>query len=112
MSKKYKSDLMAAIHEDAKAMYRAGAITKQAMRSFDEKCLIPSKTFTPEEIKALREREKLSQPIFAYYLNVSKTAVSEWERGTKKPSGSALRLLSIVERNGIHPNPHRLTCYE
>jgi len=101
MSKKYKSDLMAAMHEDAEAMYRAGAITKQTMRNFDEKCLIPSKIFTPEEIKALREREKVSQPIFAYYLNVSKTAVSEWERGTKKPSGPALRLLSIVEKNGI-----------
>ena len=101
MPKKYKSDLMAAIHEDAEAMYRAGAITKQTMRKFDEKCVISTKTFTPEEIRALREREKVSQPIFAYYLNVSKTAVSEWERGTKKPSGPALRLLSIIEKNGI-----------
>ena len=101
MTKKYKSDLMAAVHEDAEAMCRAGAITKQTMREFDEKCLIPSKTFTPEEIRALREREKVSQPIFAYYLNVSKTAVSEWERGTKKPSGPALRLLSVIEKNGI-----------
>jgi len=101
MPKKYKSDLMAAMHEDAEAMYRAGAITKQTMRKFDKKCVISSKTFTPEEIKALREREKVSQPIFAYYLNVSKTAVSEWERGTKKPSGPALRLLSVIEKNGI-----------
>ena len=101
MTKKYKSELMAAMHEDAEAMYHAGAITKQTMRNFDEKCLIPSKTFMPEEIRALREREKLSQPVFAHYLNVSKTAVSKWERGTKKPSGPALRLLSVVEKNGI-----------
>ena len=101
MIKRYKSNLMAAIHEDAEAMYHAGAISKQTMRDFDKKCLISSKTFTSEEIRALREREKVSQPVFAYYLNVSKTAVSEWERGTKKPSGPALRLLSVVEKNGI-----------
>ena len=101
MAKRYKSDLLEAMHEDAVAIHRAGAISKQTMRHFDEKCLIPSKTFSPEEIRALREREKVSQPIFAHYLNVSKTAVSEWERGTKKPSGPALRLLSVVEKNGI-----------
>lgn len=56
---------------------------------------------TPEKIRALREREHLSQPVFARYLNVSKNLVSSWERGVKKPGDPALRLLTVVEKNGI-----------
>jgi DNA-binding transcriptional regulator YiaG len=51
------------------------------------------------EIHAIRER--VSQPVFARYLNVSKNLVSDWERGTKRPGGPALRLLSIVRRKGL-----------
>ncbi|EIX1730350.1 helix-turn-helix domain-containing protein, partial [Escherichia coli] len=47
------------------------------------------------------EREHLSQPVFARYLNVSKNLISDWERGVKRPGGAALRLLSVVEKNGI-----------
>ncbi|EGO2315412.1 TPA: helix-turn-helix domain-containing protein, partial [Escherichia coli] len=54
-----------------------------------------------ERIRALREREHLSQPVFARYLNVSKNLISDWERGVKRPGGAALRLLSVVEKNGI-----------
>ena len=39
--------------------------------------------------------------IFARYLNVSKNLVSDGERGTKRPGGPALRLLSIVRRKGL-----------
>jgi putative transcriptional regulator len=55
----------------------------------------------PERIRALREREHLSQPVFALYLNVSKNLISDWERGVKKPGGPALRLLTVVEKSGI-----------
>jgi putative transcriptional regulator len=49
----------------------------------------------------LREREYVSQPIFAAYLNVSRNLVSDWERGKKKPGGPALRLLSIIDKHGL-----------
>ena len=54
-----------------------------------------------EDIRALREREHVSQPVFAAYINVSKNLVSDWERGIKKPGGPALRLLSIVDKQGL-----------
>ena len=38
---------------------------------------------------------------FAMYLNIGKNQVSEWERGIKKPSGAALKLLTIVKNKGI-----------
>jgi putative transcriptional regulator len=57
-------------------------------------------------IKALREREQVSQTVFANYLNVTPNnvtpnLVSNWERGEKRPSGPALKLLSLVEKHGI-----------
>lgn len=100
-AKTYKSYAFAAIHETANDLYEAGVIDKQTMRQFDESCLTPIHEFTAEEIRALREREELSQKVFALYLNVTKESVSQWERGQKKPAGSTLKLLSLVKRKGI-----------
>jgi putative transcriptional regulator len=101
MPRTYKSDLSAAIHETVEGLYEHGLIDKVTMKEFDESCLVPAEKITPEEIKAIREREHLSQPVFARYLNVSKNLVSDWERGIKKPGGPALRLLSIVKHKGL-----------
>ena len=101
MSKKYKSDAMAAIHETMEALYDAGAIGKQTMHHFDETCLTPILPFQPEEIKAIREKEHVSQAVFANYLNVTSSLVSKWERGEKRPSGASLKLLSLVRKNGL-----------
>jgi putative transcriptional regulator len=83
------------------ALHEVGAIDKQTMREFDETCLTPVRALAPEEIRAIREREHLSQPVFARYLNVSKNLVSDWERGVKKPGGPALRLLTVVQKKGL-----------
>lgn len=101
MSKKYKSDAMAAIHETMAALHDSGAIDKQTMRHFDEACLTPIRPLRPKEIKAIREREHVSQTVFATYLNVTTSLVSKWERGEKKPSGASLKLLSLVAKNGL-----------
>jgi len=101
MAKQYKSELFAAVHESAEALHHIGAIDKRTMKEFDDACMEPVKTFSAEEIRTLRERERLSQPVFARYFNVTKGIVSSWERGTKKPSGPAMRLLTLVQKNGI-----------
>jgi putative transcriptional regulator len=49
----------------------------------------------------LREREQVSQPVFAHYLNVSKGIVSKWERGEKRPDGASLKLLNLVRTKGL-----------
>ncbi len=77
------------------------AIDKQTMRNFDDACLTPIRPLKPEEIKAIREKEHVSQTIFANYLNVTSSLVSKWERGEKRPSGASLKLLSLVEKNGL-----------
>lgn len=100
-TKTYKSEAMAAVHQMAESLYQHGSIDKQTMREFDEGCLAATPVLQPEEIRAIREAEMVSQPVFARYLNVSKNLVSEWERGVKRPGGPALRLLSIVSRKGL-----------
>ena len=101
MAKQYRSDAMASIHETMEALREVGAIDKQTMREFDDACLTPVEPLSPGAIRALREREHLSQPVFARYLNVSKNLVSDWERGVKRPGGPALRLLTVIEKKGI-----------
>ena len=100
-TKAYKSDVKAAIHETALDLHEAGLIDKQTMRRFDESCLTPIRKFTPDEIRALREREHVSQTVFAMHLNVSKDSVSQWERGDKRPAGPAVKLLSIGAEKGL-----------
>jgi len=99
--KQYKSEAFAAIHETMDALHQIGAIDKKTMRDFDTACLADLPEMEPEEIRALRARERVSQPVFAAYLNVTRNLVSDWERGVKKPGGPALRLLSIIQKRGI-----------
>jgi len=101
VTKKYRSEAFAAIHETMEALHEAGAIDKQTMREFDKACLAPVRVLSPEEIKIIRLREQLSQSVFARYLNVSKNLVSDWERGVKRPGGPALRLLTVIEKKGL-----------
>lgn len=101
MAKKYRNEAFAAIHETMEALHDIGAIEKQTMREFDEACLTPVDALAPDEIKAIRMRECISQSVFARYLNVSKNLVSDWERGIKKPGGPALRLLTVIQKKGL-----------
>jgi putative transcriptional regulator len=101
MSKKYRSDAMASIHGTMEALHNIGAIDKQTMRCFDEACLTPVVPLSAAHIKAIRERERVSQSVFANYLNVTPSLVSKWERGEKRPSGPALKLLSLVKKHGL-----------
>lgn len=101
MTKKYKTDALAAIHETMEALHDVGAISKQTLREFDDACLTPIETLSPEAIRELRMREHISQPVFARYLNVSKNLISDWERGVKKPGGPALRLLTVIQKKGL-----------
>jgi putative transcriptional regulator len=92
---------MASIHETAEGLHAAGVMDKQTMRKFDEACLTPVRPLTPVEIRALREREGASQAVFARYLNVTTSLISQWERGEKHPQGPSLKLLSLVAKYGL-----------
>ena len=63
------SDILKAVHSTTKDSYTSGAINKTTMRKFDTLCLTTVKEYSPEQIKALRLKNGLSQPVFARYLN-------------------------------------------
>lgn len=98
---KFKSDVSEAIHSSASSLHRVGAIDKATMRDFDARHLVVPSEIEPLEIKRLRERNHVSQPVFARYLNTSESTVEKWETGAKKPSGMALKLLTIVRKHGL-----------
>ena len=101
MKKKYKSDAFEAIHSSAAALHRIGAIDKSTMREFDAACFTIPSPMGPRRIKEIRERQRVSPPVFARYLNTSESTIEKWESGAKKPSGMALKLLNIVEKHGL-----------
>ena len=55
----------------------------------------------PSQIKKIREKNHVSQPIFARYLNTSESTIQKWESGSKHPSGMALKLLAMVQKYGL-----------
>ncbi len=101
MNRQYRSPVMASIHETAEGLHAAGVMDKQTLRKFDDACLTPVRPLTPDEIRALREREGASQAVFARYLNVTTGLISQWERGEKHPQGASLKLLSLVAKHGL-----------
>jgi putative transcriptional regulator len=96
-----KSKILATVHKTAKGLHVAGVMDQATMREFDALCLTPVEPLQPAEIRALRMREQVSQPVFAHYLNVRKDAVSKWERGEKRPDGPSLKLLNLVKAKGL-----------
>lgn len=98
---KFKSDALEAVHSTANGLHRLGAIDKATMREFDVSCLTAPSVMPPKRIKRIREDARVSQPVFARYLNTSESTVQKWEAGTKRPSGMALKLLAVVEKHGL-----------
>ena len=95
------SELLNAVYETASGLYEFGAIDKTTMRHFDALCLTEITPFSPERIKALRQKNRLSQPVFARYLNVSDQLVKKWEQGLSEPRGPALKMLSLADQKGM-----------
>ena len=100
--RKFKTDAFEAIHASAQALFDVGAINKTTMRDFDRTCVsTPHALLLPEQIKPIRENNRVSQPVFARYLNTSELTVQKWETGAKRPSRMALKLLMVVEKFGL-----------
>ena len=86
--------------ETMRDLHETGVVDKQTLRNFEAQAL-PPPSYTADTIRSLRERLHVSQGVFAAYLNASVSTVQKWENGEKKPSGAALRLLSVIDRKGL-----------
>lgn len=89
------------IHEEVQGLYDAGLIDTTTMRKFDAHCLEPTKKLSGQDVKRIRIKNRASQPVFATYLNVSTSTVKQWETDEKNPSGASLRLLQLIDNEGL-----------
>ncbi len=96
----YRSEIAGAMHDTLRGMHRLGLADKKTMRDFDVRCLTAVEELTAPDIVAMREEAGVSQAVFARVLNVTADYVSKLERGAERPSGPALKLLSLMLRKG------------
>ncbi|WP_158972430.1 DNA-binding transcriptional regulator [Paraglaciecola sp. L3A3] len=94
--------ILNAVHETAKDLHNSGVMDVQTMRDFDALCLPEIEQYEASHIKAIREEAKVSQRVFAAYLNTSASTVRQWEQGVKKPRGTSLKLLDLVAHKGLN----------
>ena len=99
--RKTKSTILEAAHKTAKGLHAAGVMDQVTLREFDRMCLSPVEPLCLEEIKHIREASRVSQAVFAALLNTSVSTVQKWEIGQKRPTGTALKLLHLVQQRGF-----------
>lgn len=99
--RKTKSPILEAVHETAKGLNKAGVMDRVTLREFDQLCLPPVEPLQPDQIKKIREASHVSQAVFARLLNTSLSTVQKWEIGQKRPTGTALKLLHLVQKRGL-----------
>lgn len=99
--RKTKSPILEAMHDTATGLHKAGVMDQVTLREFDRLCLPPIEPLPPEQIKRIREASHVSQAVFARLLNTSVSTVQKWEIGQKKPTGTALKLLHLVQERGL-----------
>ena len=58
----------------------------------------PVKPIAAQDVVKIRQRLNVSQAVFASLLNVSRVTAISWEKGRRRPSGAALRLLELARR--------------
>jgi putative transcriptional regulator len=107
MTKKIKTRrLTKELLETADDMRRVGLLTSGAHEKITMRHLGAARArklapISGAQIRTMRARAKVSQAVFAHYLNVSVAYVSHLERGARQPTGAALTLLDVIKRKGL-----------
>jgi putative transcriptional regulator len=101
-----KARLRSEIVEISRGLHKIGAISdaeleRTTLRMLGRDALPKVEPLSPREIAAVRERAGVSQAVLAGFLNVGVTTVSQWERGLRRPTSTALKLLHVVKSKGL-----------
>ncbi len=89
--------------ETAIDLSKHGLLAKSDMAAVQALCK-PPPIFSASRVQQIRlERARMSQTVFAAFLNVSVSAVQKWEspESGKHPQGSAAKLLQLIEARGV-----------
>ena len=101
-----KARMRAEIVEISRGLHKIGAVSdaeleKTTLRMLGRDALPKVGDMSPAEIVKVRERAGVSQAVLAGFLNVAVNTVSQWERGERRPTGAALKLLHVVRTKGL-----------
>ena len=105
MPKKSREDirLLQEALETAAGFNAYGVMSKSDMAKIGVLCQQPPE-YSSDRVVAIRTSiAKMSQSVFASFLNVSVSTVQKWESpaAQKHPSGAAAKLLQLVEAKGV-----------
>lgn len=91
-----KRDIFSEIAEglDALAQEREGKVTLHT-HVVQAK---PAPNIKASEIVSIREKLKMSQPVFADVLRTNLKTLRNWEQGRSKPNSQAAMLIKLVEK--------------
>ena len=95
------SNIQDTINDIAQGLHKADIIDIKTLRDLTDDELPVLIEYTGEEIQLLRKKQKLSQSVFAKYLNVSPAMIRSLEQGQRHAHGAILKLLNIVDRHGV-----------
>ncbi len=96
---KYFDDLMTGLNE-------ALAIEKGELKGRKTVYEIqPVKNYDNKQIREIRNSVGMTQVLFADYMGVSCKTVEAWEKGTNHPTGTACRLISMLENRTFETLP-------
>lgn len=71
---------------------------KITARAAEARQVEPPPRYTAKDVREIRERVRMSQPVFARAIGKSSGSVKAWEQGRREPDGSARRILQVAER--------------
>ena len=91
-----KRDLFAEISEGFAALAKSRS-GKQTLKTHAV-AFKPAPTLTPADLKKLRHKLELSQPLFANILRTNISTLKNWEQGKAKPNAQAALLIGLVKR--------------
>ena len=97
---KRSKKILEAVHSSARGLYAADAIDQMTMRHFDRLCLEPVKPLRPAEIRRIRESANVIHSGVCRHTGPM-LFVQKWEIGQKRPTGTALKLLHLVQKKGL-----------
>ncbi len=92
-----KSDIISAMLETAQDL----GLSQVTIKEIETLGLSEVEELLPDEIKAMRSKEKISQSVMARILNVTPSTYQKWERGEVHPKGANLKLLRLAYDHGV-----------